>query len=98
MRAVRDIQRLSLFPVVFTVGPVMSAALGDSYGEHCSSAMSEAESLLQDLSRQASPCSMWWQDSNGDKAVQTPDDTHTAFAEVTHFVIQILLLQMLLLY
>ena len=64
MRAVRDIQRLSLFPIVFTVGPVMSASLGDSYGEQCSSVMSEGESLLQELSKQASPCSMWWQDSS----------------------------------
>ena len=35
MRAVRDIQRLRMFPVVFPVNPVMSAALGDSYGEPC---------------------------------------------------------------
>ncbi len=54
MRAVRDIQRLSLFPIVFSVGPVMSAALGDSYGEQCSSVMSAAEALLQEQSTQAS--------------------------------------------
>ena len=53
----RDIQRLSLFPTVFSVGLVMSAALGDSYGEPCSSVMSAAETLLQEETAQASPCS-----------------------------------------
>ena len=55
MRAVRDIQRLCLFPIVFTVGPVMSAALGNSYGEQCSSVMSAAEALLHEQMVQASP-------------------------------------------
>ena len=55
MRAVRDIQRLCLFPIVFTVGPVMSAALGDSYGEQCSSVMLAAEALLHEQQMQASP-------------------------------------------
>ena len=53
MRAVRDIQRLRMFPVVFPVNPVMSAALGDSYGEPCANVMSEAASLLHDVAEQA---------------------------------------------
>ncbi len=70
VRAVRDIQRLSLFPIVFSVGPVMSAALGDSYGEQCSSVMAAAEALLQEHSTQASPCSYWWQhESRSDRGM-----------------------------
>ena len=53
MRAVRDIQRLRMFPVVFSVNTVMSAALGDSYGEPCTHVMSEAASLLYDVAEQA---------------------------------------------
>ena len=71
MRAVRDIQRLSLFPIVSSVGPVMSAALGDSYGEQCSSVMAAAQALLQEHSTQASPCSYWWQqESRSDRAMR----------------------------
>ena len=47
VRAVRDIQRLCLFPIVFSVGPVMASALGDSFGGPCSTVMSEAASLMQ---------------------------------------------------
>ena len=47
VRAVRDIQRLCMFPIVFSVGPVMASALGDSYGGPSSTVMSEAASLMQ---------------------------------------------------
>lgn len=53
MRAVRDIQRLCIFPVVFSVGPVMASALKESYGAPCSHVMSQAASLLHDHTEQA---------------------------------------------
>lgn len=58
MRAVGDIQRLCLFPIVFSVGPVMSAALGESYGGQCSHVMSEGLALLQGQKQEASFCSI----------------------------------------
>ena len=53
MRAVSDIQRLRIYPVVFSVNAVMSAALGDFYGRPCVQVMSEAASLLDDVAEQA---------------------------------------------
>ena len=56
VRAVRDIQRLCLFPIVFSVGPVMTSALGDSYGCPSSTVMSEAASLMQHHTAQVPLC------------------------------------------
>ena len=56
VRAVRDIQRLCLFPTVFSVGPVMASALGESYGDPSSTVMSEAASLVQHHTEQALLC------------------------------------------
>ena len=47
MRAVADIQRLGLFPAVFTAPPPLQAALGDGYGGPCSALMAAAEALLR---------------------------------------------------
>jgi len=46
VRAVADIQRLGLFPAVFTAPPPLQAALGDGYGGPCSALMAAAEALL----------------------------------------------------
>ena len=56
VRAVRDIQRLCLFPIVFSVGPAMAWALGDSYGGPSSTVMSEAASLMQNHAEQVPLC------------------------------------------
>ena len=56
VRAVRDIQRLCLFPIVFSVGPVMASALGESYGGPSSTVMSEAASMMQHHAEQVSLC------------------------------------------
>lgn len=58
MRAVGDIQRLCLFPIVFSVGPVMSAALGESYGGQCSHVMSAGSALMYEQKQEASLCSI----------------------------------------
>lgn len=47
MRAVRDMQRLRLFPVVFCVPPALREALGDDYGAPCSAVLAEAAELME---------------------------------------------------
>ena len=46
VRAVADIQRLRLFPVVFAAPPPLRGALGDDYGGPCSTLLAEAAGLI----------------------------------------------------
>ncbi|KAK9834830.1 hypothetical protein WJX81_002031 [Elliptochloris bilobata] len=46
VRAVSDIQRMGMFPAVFTPPPALQAVLGDGFGAPCSAVMAAAEALL----------------------------------------------------
>ena len=46
VRAVRDIQRLRLFPVVFAPPTSLAAALGEGYGAPCTRVMAAAAAAL----------------------------------------------------
>ncbi len=49
MRAVADIQRLRLFPVVFAAPQPLRGALGDDYGAPCATLLAEAAALIETL-------------------------------------------------
>ncbi|EIE21369.1 hypothetical protein COCSUDRAFT_56588 [Coccomyxa subellipsoidea C-169] len=49
VRAVADIQRLRLFPVVFAAPQLLRGALGDDYGAPCATLLAEAAALIETL-------------------------------------------------
>jgi hypothetical protein len=56
VRAIQDIQRLRLFPVVFFVPRSVTVLQGEDYGPPCATLMAEAAALLDAWDAQARPC------------------------------------------
>jgi hypothetical protein len=58
VRAVGDIQRLRLFPVVFAAPQPLRGALGDDYGAPCSALLAEAAALIDSWRAEVRTCAI----------------------------------------